>query len=219
MKKTGLLFLGVIFIMAGINTNPVFAKKKISAEKILKKVRERVQSINTLQASFKETFHWTMIDEVQKFSGELYIGEGDKFRLQTAGQIIVSDGKTLWTYDAGKNQVLIDNVSPSGDELLPRRLLLKFEKDYHPTLIGKKVIGTTMCYVLDLTSKTEDAFIPKMTVWIDSKNWLTKKLSYEDINQNKTTYELGSIKINKKLPEEIFRFKIKPGVQVIDMRN
>ncbi|NOY79343.1 MAG: outer membrane lipoprotein carrier protein LolA [Calditrichaeota bacterium] len=218
MKKNRAIILGLTGVILLTATVSGLAKKKLTAEKILEKVHQRVETIRTLVADFEETFHWVMIDEKQTFSGKLYIGEGDKFRLQTAEQVIVSDGKTLWTYDAGKKQVLIDNVNQSGDDLLPRRLLLKFQKNYHARLLKEETIDGKPCYVLELISKSEDVFIPKMTVWIDKKTWLTKKLRYEDVNQNVTTYRLRKIKINQKIPEDIFHYKIPPNIQVIDMR-
>ncbi len=219
MKKYTIILIGIMgLVFLGMN-HVALAKKKISAQKILEKVHQKVESIKTLEADFEETFHWVMIDEKQTFSGKLYIGEGDKFRLQTAEQVIVSDGKTLWTYDAGKKQVLIDNVNKSGNDLLPRRLLLKFQKDYRAKLIKEDPIDGRLCYVLELLSESEDVFIPKMTVWIDKQTWLTRKLRYEDVNQNITIYRLGKIKINGKIPESIFQYKIPPNVQVIDMRE
>ena len=218
MKKTDIIGITVmILLFLGLN-HSVLAKKKITADKILQKVHQKVESIKTLEADFEETFHWVMIDETQTFSGKLYIGEGDEFRLQTAEQVIVSDGTTLWTYDAGKKQVLIDNVSKSGNDLLPRRLLLKFQKNYQAKLIKEELIDKKMCYVLELISESEDVFIPKMTVWIDEQTWLTKKLQYEDVNQNITTYRLKRIKINGRIRKDIFQYKIPSDVQVIDMR-
>jgi len=219
MKKYNLIRIGILGLAFFGMNHAALASKKITAEKILEKVHQKVKSIQTLEADFEETFHWVMIDEKQTFSGKLYIGEGDKFRLQTAGQVIVSDGKTLWTYDAGKKQVLIDAVDQSGNDLLPRRLLLKFQKDYRAKLIKEDTIDKRLCYVLELVSESEDVFIPKMTVWIDKQTWLTKKLRYEDVNQNITIYQLGKIKINRKIAENIFRYKIPPDVQVIDMRE
>ena len=219
MKKNSVIIAAIIGLVLLAANDSVLAKKKIAAKQILEKVHQKVESIKTLEADFEETFHWVMIDEKQTFSGKLYIGEGDKFRLQTAEQVIVSDGKTLWTYDAGKKQVLIDIVNQSSNDLLPRRLLLKFQKDYRAKLIKEETIGGRPCYVLNLISESEDVFIPKMTVWIDKQTWLTKKLRYEDVNQNITTYRLGKIKINSSIPKGIFQYKIPPNVQVIDMRS
>ncbi len=219
MKKNSVIIAAIIGLVLLAANDWVLAKKKIAAKQILEKVHQKVESIKTLEADFEETFHWVMIDEKQTFSGKLYIGEGDKFRLQTAEQVIVSDGKTLWTYDAGKKQVLIDIVNQSSNDLLPRRLLLKFQKDYRAKLIKEETIGGRPCYVLNLISESEDVFIPKMTVWIDKQTWLTKKLRYEDVNQNITTYRLGKIKINSSIPKGIFQYKIPPNVQVIDMRS
>jgi len=219
MKKNSIVVIGMMGLILLAANNSALSKKKITARQILENVHQKVESIRTLVADFEETFHWVMIDEKQTFSGKLFIGEGDKFRLQTAEQVIVSDGKTLWTYDAGKKQVLIDNVNQSGDDLLPRRLLLKFQKNYQASLLNEETIDGRPCYVLELVSKSEDVFIPKMTVWIDTQTWLTKKLRYEDVNQNVTTYRLRKIKINQKIPEEIFHYKIPLNVQVIDMRD
>ncbi len=218
MRKSNLwsglfLLLGIFLLVGGAE-----AKKTLSVQKILAKFHARSQKIRTLKADFQQTFHWTMVDETQKFSGKLIIGEGDRFRLETPEQVIVSDGKTLWTYDAGKKQVIIDDAQHSGDDLLPRKLLLKFEKNYTARFLREEKVDGIPCFVIELTSKTEDTFIPKMTVWIDQKTYLTRRLKYVDVNENVTTYELQKIQINQPVPDSVFRYKIPRGVDVIDMR-
>ena len=218
MRKQIFLRGLILLVVAGFWVSSAGAKKHPSVQKILQKFHARSQNIQTLQADFQQTFHWTMVDETQTFTGTLIIGRGDRFRLQTPEQVIVSDGKTLWTYDKGKNQVLVDDAQHSGDDLLPRKLLLKFEKNYTAVFLREEKVGGIPCYVIELTSKTDDTFIPKMTVWIDEKTYVTRRLRYTDVNENVTTYNLRKIKINQPVPESVFRYQIPKGVDVIDMR-
>jgi len=167
---------------------------------------------------FTQTFHWKLVGETEVFEGTLIIAQGDRFHLTTGEQIIISDGKTLWTHDIPSRQVIVEDLQKTEDTLLPKELLFKYSREYVPTLKGKKTLKGRTCYVLELKPKTGDAFIQKMTVWVDAKEWITRKIVYQDINGNETTYEINSIRFNPPIKKNLFRFEPPAGVEVIDMR-
>ncbi|HDI51829.1 MAG TPA: outer membrane lipoprotein carrier protein LolA [Bacteroidetes bacterium] len=198
--------------------NHVLSTENSKAKEIIRKVQQKFTKAQTLEAEFTQTFHWTMVDEVQTFNGKLLIGPGDKFRIETQEQFIICDGKTVWTYDIPNNQVIIDDLQKTESTLLPKKLLVKYSKEFSAKLLGKETIGGFLCYHLQLLPHTEDNYIQKMDVWIDGKQWITRRLSYVDVNQNVTTYEIKNMILGKKLSNDLFQFQFPPQVEVIDMR-
>ena len=57
-----------------------------------------------------------------------------------------------------------------------------------------------------------------MKVWIDKKEWITRKIQHTDINENITIYILSDIVIDQKLSDDTFQFSKQQGIQEIDMR-
>jgi len=207
-----MLWLCVVSLIVSL-LNP-----SISPEKVIKRVQKKFDSIRDFSAEFQETFHWELAGETHSVKGKIYLKGGEKFRLETEDQIIVSDGKTLWTYSPVNNQVIIDDLEKTEETLLPRDLLFKYAREYSPHLLTEERIKGRRIYKLELIPKDRDEFIQRMEVWVDGKDWITRKISYLDINGNKRIYEISNIRINQGLEEGLFIFKIPQGVEIIDMR-
>ena len=92
----------------------------ISPKKIIDKVQGTLSAAGSIRVHFTDTFLWKLTGQKQSLSGELIMDNNDRFHITTEDQIIVSDGKTLWTYSKPSNRVLIDKLDTSDDALLPR---------------------------------------------------------------------------------------------------
>jgi len=108
------------------------------------------------------------------------------------------------------NQLIIDRLSPSKENPLPRDLLLTYTKDHRAELKGEVTYGGTPCYELIFRPREDDAFIVQTRVMVDKKTWLAVLFEQEDINENRTRYELRKFSINtplrKNFPGEFARF-------------
>ncbi len=190
----------------------------ISASDIIKKVRKKIDKVTLISAEFVQTFEWAIAGESRENTGKIYIGRKDAFRIQTPEQVIISDGKTVWTIDNVNRQVIIDNLDNSEDALLPRQLFVRYEKDYRVSLAGIEKVQKHDCYHLILMPKNEDVYIQKLEVWINRKTWLTQKVSYLDANDNVTTYLIQNIQLLNQSQKDLFRYTEQPDFEVIDMR-
>ena len=74
------------------------------------------------------------VKEVQK--GTLYI-KGDKYRLEFAGQDVISDGKTRWTYVKDANEIQIDNQRKDENAITPTNIFTLYEKGWNSKYIGE----------------------------------------------------------------------------------
>ena len=190
----------------------------ISPKKIIHNVEAKLASAETAKAKFEETYIWKLTGEKQSLKGELFLKGEDQFRIITEDQIIVSDGKSLWTYSKPSNRVLIDKLSNSKDALLPRQILFQYTRDYTAQISGEEKIFGEPCYLLIFEASTGDIFIPKIKVWVDKKAWLPRKVEQIDLNGNKTIYLLRKIEVGVALNKDLFRFAVPKGTEVIDLR-
>lgn len=207
------LLIALFFIFQFTNSG-----YSIDASEIINKVKKKYETVESFSAEFQQSFKWKLAGETQQQEGKIFLKNFDKFRIETDNQLIVSDGKTLWTYSADNNQVLIDDLSNAEDILLPRQLFLKFSEEYNPVLLGEEKYNDADCYALRLVAKNEEVFIKEMKIWIQKDSWLTLKIEHIDINENVTIYTLNNILINKKVDDKYFTYQIPPNVEVIDMR-
>jgi len=189
-----------------------------SADEIVKKVEKKYQSIKTFSAEFEEIFTWTLAKESRSFQGRFFIKKPDRFRLETEKQVISSDGETVWRYAIPDSQVFVTDAESDPDFPLLKDLLFDYVENYSHVLLGQEKLDDAECFHVKLIPKEEDSYMTEMMVWIDSKEWFTRKVEYTDIQGNITTYKLSEIKKNKKIDDDIFAFTIPEGVEVIETR-
>lgn len=201
------------FLLLGISIT--FAADR-EAEKILERVQNAYEKLNEVCADFTQTFFWKLTDETQVVSGSICARGGDKFRIETPEQIVVTDGKVLWTYDKMKNQLIIDNAeNANSDNPFIKDFMRKYITEYDA--IMQESEDRSLRKIL-LTSKTGEHFVPRMWIWVDNKTDLIKKIVQEDLNENTTTFQMTDLNKDVSLPASDFKFQTPDNAQVIDMR-
>jgi len=188
------------------------------AEELVAKIRQTYEKLESLKGDFEQQYTWSLAGETQVLNGTLYLKKGDRYRVETPNQMIITDGKTVWTYSVDKKQVIVDHLEKSKDNPLPRDLVLKYTHDFKPRLLRSEKIGAADCYVLALTPRDEDAFVQTVTAWIDKSTWLALRIEQVDINDNKTVYLLKNAQRNLPLADGLFSLNIPDDVEVVDMR-
>ena len=191
---------------------------QISPKRIVRNVEKKLTSAKTLKIAFEEKFIWTLTGEQQSIAGDLLLEKDDRFRVTTEDQVIVSNGKTLWTYSEPSDRVLIDVCDPKEESLYPRRILFRYTKDYDVRLRGEEIILEKDCYILDFESSTGEDYFPQVVVWVDKKEWIPRKVEQIDLDDNRTIYLLKQMIFDEELPKDTFKFVIPKGAEVIDMR-
>lgn len=207
------LILSVIMVCVSTGT-----ALGISPKKVIENVENALTSSGTVRLDFQETYIWKLTGEEQSLQGELLLTDKDRFRVTTEDQIIVSDGRVLWTYSKPSHRVLIDNLSSSENAILPRQILFQYTQDYQSRVVGESLCNGKTCLELLFTSDTGDTFIPRIRVWVDSKAWIPVRVEQTDLNENQTVYLLENVQIDTPIDEEMFRFTIPDDAEVIDMR-
>lgn len=196
---------------------PAFAQE--NATKILSKVRTTYDALESLSADFEKEYTWALAGETSSLSGKLYLKKGDRYRIETETQTIVTDGKTVWTYSSEQAQVFVDNMEKSKENPLPRDLLVKYTSDFNAKYLRSDKLGASECHVLLLTAREEDAFAQSVTVWVDKKTFVALQIEQRDLNDNITVYRLQNLVLNAKLEDQLFTFAVPQNTEVIDLKK
>jgi len=210
MKKKLHLTSLVVFM-----TVSLFAQ---DAKSILNQVRNKYQSQKKLCAQFEQVFHWQLADETQTTKGQVCTQEGKKFRIETEQQIIVTDDKTVWTLNKLNKQVNIDHAdNTEQDNPFLQSFFEKYTTNYDTRYEGKEEIEGKSYARIVLTTKSPDAFIHKVEIWVDDNHHM-KKVVQTDLNENTTTYIVSSLNENPEFPNNFFQLEIPPDYEVVDLR-
>lgn len=210
MTKT-IISLGAVLMFAAC----LHADNK--AEKLLNDVEKVYEQMENVCADFTQTFYWKLTDERQNVSGRICAKGGDRFKIETAEQLIITDGKTLWTKNKANDQVIIDHAeNAANDNPFIKDFIGKYLRDYNAELDEAQSTAEMPCVLL--SAKTDDQFVRRLRLWINQKSKMILKIEQLDINENTTTFELNNIDLNAQLVNKDFTFKPAPDDNIIDMR-
>ena len=190
----------------------------LTGQEIVVQVRERFGKAEAISVEFRRTLYWKMADTREEVRGKLVRRKPDKFRLETPLQVVVTDGRTMWSYSVENEQVIVSPYRRSDDPSSPERILFEYSENYDAELVGSEKIRRKACDVVRLTPREEDSNIVWMKVWVDRKEKVTLKVHFVDMNENEITYDLSKVRMNPKLSEVLFQFEVPEGVDVVDMR-
>lgn len=207
---------GILFLMVGY-TSYSQTKDQIAAT-LLDEVSAKTKSYKSIKADFTYTMENKQARINEEKTGTLLVS-GDNYKLNIVGQIVISDGKTIWTYIQESNEVQINSPDNKDDALTPSRLLSSYNENYKSKIIRDKNQTDPNIEMLELTPNIVKNFT-KAILSIDKIRKQVKSFALYDKNGNTFTYKVTKFTSDAPFSPADFTFDQKqfPGVEVIDMR-
>lgn len=150
-------------------------EKDPKAKAILDRVSKATKTYSTITAEYTLRIYNREKKKIEEQTGKIEL-KGDKFRLEIPGNLIVSDGKTLWNYNKDAQELTIKEY-PSNDEknevIMPNNFFTIYENGYKYKYDKKEQVGKTRCDVINLypAIKPEKKKFHTIKLYIDpSKN-------------------------------------------------
>ena len=128
----------------------------------------------------------------------------------------VADGKAIWFYSRQNEQAIVSTYQ--GELKTPWEILVEYSDAYAPLAVEEVELDGRSCYLLSLVPRTQEVQVSLLKIWVDRKKWHLRRLEEFKNNEDKTTYILKNHRTNKKVGDELFRFELPEGVEVIDRR-
>lgn len=217
MKKTIFVCLLALGCAA---TLPAMAQTDAKAKTVLESASKKMSSLKSLKANF--ALHLTgskgKVNDTKK--GTLYV-KGNKYNLEMAGQTIICDGKTVWTYNKAAKEVQVSSYNPNEQTLSPAKLFTNFyDREYNYSYAGTKSVNGKSCDVVEMVPKDRSKQFSKINLDINKTNSTLVGGEVFEKNGNKYSYDINNFTPNANVPDSYFTFdsKAHPGVEVIDLR-
>lgn len=195
------------------------AQNDKKAEDILHGVSEKYKSYNTIKAEFTYQIEQTANKSKEIQKGVLYL-KGPKYKLEIAGQEIISDGKIVWTYMKDVNEVQINEPDPTDNSISPTNIFTMYEKGFAYKFIEEKVENGKTVQIIELTptDKNKNYFKIRLTVNKADKMIISTRIF--DKNGNRYVYSIDKFSSNIPLADSMFIFNRAnhPGIEVVDLR-
>ena len=212
MKKYIILIL-TIFITMGI-----YAQKDKKATKILEKLSKKTESYKTIEVKFLYKMDNDESDIHESYEGELLV-EGDKYRLNIAGQVVISDGETIWTYIEDAEEVQINSIEEGEEAFTPTNFLDSYTENYKSKLIGEEKRDGKNVQIIELIPFKKKNYSKVELILDKDKNQM---ISFSIFDNNNSIYTYLITIFIPDLPlngnEFVFNPEDYPDVEIIDMR-
>jgi outer membrane lipoprotein carrier protein len=219
MKTTFRIFLALLFL-TGTEAFSQSQQTDKKAEDILHGVSAKYKSYKSVKATFIINVENQKEKTNDEQKGTIYL-KGNKYKLEIAGQDIISDGKTRWTYVKDANEVQVDNLKTDENSITPANIFTMYEKGWLFKFIGEKTEKGMIYQLVELTPvdpKKKNIFKVKLTISKNDKFITTAKV----LNKNGS---IQTITVDKFSPdsitdESLFTFNASkyPGAEIIDLR-
>ncbi len=181
------------------------------------------RSLASLQADFEQVIDNPMIDSAES-KGTLVQAGNAKLAMRFTdppGEAIVIDGKHVWVYTPSTvpGQVLRLKV-PSGGPAYGYNLLAwlldRPAERYRASYLRSERVAGRTTDVVRLVPAVPDMPFTEAVIWLDREDALPRRLEIHEQSGATRTLRLARLRVNQKVPERTFTFKVPAGARVID---
>lgn len=209
----------ILFALGYLQIQVANAQVDKKAAAILSGVSAKYKSYKSINVDFAYTLENPSAKIKETQTGNLILS-GAKYRLNIAGQEVICDGKTTWTYMKEAKEVQVNSVDANEDGIKPAEIFTIYDKGFLIKFVNESQVGAKVMQNLELTptDKSKAFFKIKLTVDKSAKQ-LVKSIIF-DKNGNRYTYVIKNFNANTAVSPSTFTYDAKkyPGVELVDLR-
>ena len=202
-----------------------YSGQSVSKEiNLIQMIQRQYQSILSFSGHFVQTSYRNNTETVRKAKGFVSYKRPGKMRwLYDAPeeQLLVTNGETLWLFDP-----LLENVSIQKLEKLNEGTALSFllglgdlEADFNRRVISQSLLTSQNALIVELEPKKAAANLSFIQLAVHPETYNLQKIALMDRQNNYRTIELGSMRYNIALGDNLFEFKVSQDMEVIKAGN
>ena len=183
-----------------------------SPDAVARRLQAKYQNVRSLSAEFTQTVNG------QRLRGTIEV-QGEAFRLELPGQILVTDGSTLWSYSRDEEQVVVQDYDPSDVGFQVGQLFTDYLEVFRPTGASTATIGGVRHDVLALRPRESGSSVRDVTVYARSSDAVPTRIRVHDVNGSTLAFDLSNVRLNRRLAASRFRFTAPRGTETVDLRG
>ncbi|MCM1987680.1 outer membrane lipoprotein-sorting protein [Methanococcoides seepicolus] len=141
---------------------------------------------------------------------------------QGEGMVMVSNGKTMWTYNPDQNSVMVMNLGSMGDfdasQMDYTGMMQDLLDENDLTLDAIDTVDGRDSYVISIkpNDNSTSGLVVDMKTWIDKETWMPLKFEmYDDEGNLMIVTEYRDFEVNTGIPDSEFEFEIPEGAEVV----
>ena len=136
------------------------------------RLKTKHESISTLRAQFSQSMTADYFDEPETATGSLVM-QGDKYRVETPAQTLVTDGVLTWIYNVGENQLLINDYVEDETTFSINTFFREFDELYEVAGVERAdaaARGGGDHFVMTMTARLPESFFRTVTIHMRARS-------------------------------------------------
>jgi len=193
------------------------------AKGILEDLSKKTKTYSSMQADFEYRM-WNKKDAIDETQNGSLLSKGDQYRLNIAGQIILSDGKTVWTVLPDAEEVQISEVPEEGSEeefISPSNILNLWEKGFKYQYDSEqKLEGNAVDVIKLFPNEAKEKSFHTIKLYVKKDRSGVSRIVIKGKDGTDYIYTINSFKVNQTVTDQKFKFSAKefPDFDKIDLR-
>ena len=180
-----------------------------SGQSLLEKVKNKFNSIKDFSADFVQQTNGNI-----NLKGKIKFKQKDKLRIELKNVLIVSDGKTNWSYNKKRNKIIISSIDEENPSVFSLRKLIE-EYPRYSNVSEKKEKNT---FILKIEPKKDSGLNFNYAVLYFNTHYQIKKIIVERTGYGILRIVFSNYKENNGYNDSIFKIIPSKGTETIDLR-
>ena len=170
------------------------------------------RAIDGLKADFAQTVGGASL------SGTMTV-RGDAFRIELPDQVLVTDGRTLWSYSEADNQVVVQDYASEDLGFSIGQVFTDYLSVFRATGATRATIGGVRHDVIALVPREAGSSVRDATLYVRADDAVPTRVRVHDVNGATLAFDLSNVQLNPSIAEDLFTFRYPRGVDVVDLRS
>ncbi|MBN1157853.1 MAG: outer membrane lipoprotein carrier protein LolA [Bacteroidales bacterium] len=192
------------------------------AGEILERSAAKISKSGSIEADFELVIEDRKEDLKHATTGNILIRQ-DRYKLNSSGNTVIFDGKTMWTYTSEFNEVIITEPDPSDDDFLanPASIFTWYDRDFKYRYLGETRIQGVHYHEIDLFPKNLNQPYSRIKLFINRDTLIPEIITSIGKDGVDYTVNLTNILTGKDVPDDTFVFDPEQyrKIEVVDMRG
>jgi outer membrane lipoprotein carrier protein len=181
-------------------------------------VQAAYEALDGLRASFTQVISSEFAGDTTRIEGTVLLS-GNKYRVETPSQTVVTNGTTTWIYTPADSQVVVNDTEKNASTVTPETFLTASTDRYTVTSRTTTTRSGTRHVQLQLSATDSDARFKNATLWVRASDRVVTRMRATDRNGSTLDLRLQDLVVNPPLKKEPFTFSPPEGIEVIDLRR
>ena len=180
-------------------------------------VQEAYDALDGLRAAFTQVISSEFAGDTTRIDGTVLLS-GNKYRVETPTQTVVTDGQTTWIYTPADSQVVVNDTEQDASTVTPETFLTASADRYEKTNSTPTIRQDTPHVKLTLTATDSTSRFKEATLWVRNADRVVTRMRATDRNGSTLDLRLRDLAVNPSLTGDPFTFTPPEGAEVIDLR-